>query len=417
MFKSIEKGVGFKHSIRDFFKQVTAGAVGAGFLAAIFGVSAGLAYTGYANNYGGMTPDQIGAWVTSVFFISGLFAIFYPLYYRKPVNFANSIPGAALFTSMMVNFSLEELMAGGLISGILLVILGLTGQVKRVMKYVPVPIVMAMIAGVFMKFGVNIVNPLTTAPIAVILMVAAYFICSKWLPKVPGVIASLIVGFLYFIITGLKMPALSLSFQLPTLIMPKLFSPNILRVILTYSIPLTILIIGAENAQAYGVLVAEKYDAPLNSMTLWSGIGGIVSSFFCLHNTNVAGPMTAICASPDVGEKDSRWTASVIQGILWVLVGPVFASFASFFSGLPSFFYNAIVGLAILKVLINALSTAFGSPKFRFSSAFALVIGISGLSLLGISAPFWSLVGGMIIYLCFERVKSTDNPQLSEEKQ
>ncbi len=400
--ESLEKGKGFKNGLTDFMSQVSSSSISAGVVAGIFSFSAGLVYIGSANE-AGIDPEVIKSWVTSVYVISGIFGILYPMYFRKPINFSNSIPGAAVFTAMSLNFTIEELMAGGLISGLILVILGLSGKVKKIMEYIPVPIVMGMISGAFLKFGINMAAPLATVPAAVILMIAAYFICSKMLPKIPGVLAAILVGVVYLIVTGVEFPVMDIQFRLPTFIVPDIFSSSILSVILTYSIPLTVLVIGAENAQAYGVLVSEKYDPPLNSMTFWSGIGGMLSSFFVLHNSNIAGPMTAICASPDTGKWESRWTGSVVQAIVVIAGGFFYASIVTFFQELPSYFLNIIVGLAILKVFISSFEGAFRDHKYIFSTIITFLVGASGIKILGITAPFWALVFGTSVYLFFER--------------
>ena len=44
-----------------------------------------------------------------------------------------------------------------LATGVLMLLLGLSGWVRRAMDAVPMPIVMAMVAGVFLRFGVDLV--------------------------------------------------------------------------------------------------------------------------------------------------------------------------------------------------------------------------------------------------------------------
>ena len=58
--------------------------------------------------------------------------------------------------------------------------------------------------------------------------------------------------------------------------------------IISFSIPFAIMVVGAEM-QAIGVMMGQGYKVPINGMTIASGIGGIVSPLFGLHNTNIAG--------------------------------------------------------------------------------------------------------------------------------
>jgi benzoate membrane transport protein len=56
----------------------------------------------------------------------------------------------------------------------------------------------------------------------------------------------------------------------------------------------------------------------------------------------------------------------------------------------------------MIGVLLSAFEQAFSSRKFRYGAFFALVVAMSGITLLKISAPFWSLVIGVIVSLIME---------------
>ena len=73
--------------------------------------------------------------------------------------------------------------------------------------------------------------------------------------------------------------------MIPQLIMP-VFS---LKAILSIAIPLALLIICSENAQATGVLMAQGYKPPNNAMAIYGSIVGLIASFFGGHATNIAG--------------------------------------------------------------------------------------------------------------------------------
>ena len=126
-------------------------------------------------------------------------------------------------------------------------------------------------------------------------------------------------------------------------------------------------------------------------MTIISGIGGILTSMFGGHNANIAGPMTAICSSEEAGEdKEKRYAASVLNGIIFGLFG-VFASLAlAFVKGLPGALVGIVAGLAMINVLYGAFHIGFGTNKFRLGSFFALCIALSGVTLFKISSPFWA---------------------------
>ena len=305
-------------------------------------------------------------------------------------------------------YSIAEAAAGSVASGILLIVLAATGLMNKVVKLLPTPVVMGMVGGAFFSMSMNAVTPLGSEPVLGILALVVFFLCKKFIPKFPAVLAVLIIGVFYYVATGFSLPAFAPEFLFPSIILPAL-TPNFPMVFLSLTIPLTALVLGAENAQAYGALRAENYDPSLNTMTAISGVGGIFGGFFAQCNCNMAGPVTAICASPEAGKKEGRWTASVLFDLLWVVVAPFYPSLVSFFTGFPSVFVYLVTGLAMLGVFQGAVKDAFADPKHCTSATFSLLTAASGISILGISAPFWALVVGDLIYWGFENVSNKES--------
>ncbi|MDQ7863896.1 benzoate/H(+) symporter BenE family transporter [Peribacillus frigoritolerans] len=64
-------------------------------------------------------------------------------------------------------------------------------------------------------------------------------------------------------------------------VVPQLVTPSFnIDAVISMGIPLALLVIGAENAQAIGVSNTQGYKPPVNEMTILSGIGGVITSFF-----------------------------------------------------------------------------------------------------------------------------------------
>lgn len=185
------------------------------------------------------------------------------------------------------------------------------------------------------------------------------------------------------------------EFMGPIFYMPE-FS---LSAFIAISIPVAILVVGAENAQAIGVLMSEGYNPPVKTMTVFSGIGGMVACFFGGHNANIAGPMTAICSSDAAGpDKSKRYVASMINGILCLTFGALVCYAISFIKLVPTALVSTIAGLAMINVLLQSLQQAFNpGARFQVGAFIAFAIALSGVNLWNISAPFWSLVGGVLV--------------------
>ena len=322
------------------------------------------------------------------------------LYYKQPVTGAYSIPGAVLVVGALQGFTFAEMIGAYLAAGLIVLILGLTGVVRKVITWIPFPIVMAMIAGALIRFGIGVVDSLLTAPIIVGAAIVGYVLLSRFIKAVPGVLGALVIGGIAAAVTG-SFGAIEGDFGL---IAPELVAPAFnIGAILAVGVPLALLVIGAENTQAMGVLMAERYRPPFNAMTIVSGIGGLLAPLFGGHNANIAGPMTAICSSDQAGEnKDGRYAATVVNGILFGLFG-IFAGIAvALVTALPAELTATLAGLAMIGVLLSAFQSSFSEKRFQLGAFVALVIAMSGVTLFGISAPFWALVGGVLASLLLE---------------
>lgn len=395
-----ERGPGFAAGLRELGAKLNVNTVTAGVVATIFGCTGPALIILSAAQNGKLTDAQAISWLFSVYFFGGLIGIILGLYYKMPINGAWSIPGAVMLAVALPLFSFNEAVGSYLIAGILVLLLGVTGLIGKAMRWIPLPIVMGMIAGALIRFGTGIVSSTEQAPIIGGAGLLAYFIGHRVTKKVSPILWALVVGIVVAVAIGqFKFSDVKVAWVLPQIFVPG-FS---VEALFAMAIPLAVLVIGAENAQAYGVLIAEGYKAPINAMTVISGIGGIITSFFGGHNANIAGPMTAICSSGEAGpDKSGRYAASVVNGVLFGAFGLFASAAVPFVKAMPPQLVNVLAGLAMIGVLLSAFELAFSSKKFRIGAFFALVIAMSGITVLKISAPFWALVVPVVISLLVE---------------
>lgn len=397
----IEKAPGFKSGLADFGKYTNAKTVTAGLVAAIFGCTGPALITITAGTSAGYSTEQIASWLFAIYLFGGLISIVMAFAYKQPIAGAWSIPGATMLGTALVGFTFNEAGAAFIIAGILVLLLGISGLIGKVMRWIPLPIVMGMITGAMLRFGTGVISSTKDAPIIGFAAIIGFFIVPRLIKKFPPVLAALILGIIAVLATnGFNAEEGGVRYIPPQFVVPHFNAATILSV----SLPLAVLVIGAENAQATGVLFAQGYKPPINAMTIISGIGGIVTGFFGGHNANIAGPMTAICSSEEAGDnKEGRYAASIWNGIFFGGFGLI-ASFAiTFIKAIPSSMINVIAGLAMINVLLNALQEAFGPKRFKVGAFFALVIAMSGITIFKIGAAFWALVGGVIISFICER--------------
>ncbi len=347
-----------------------------------------------------LAPEIIESWVFSTYFFGALVGIVLALGYRIPIVGAWSIPGCFAVTQVIAGYTMEQAVGAFLISGIIVLLLGLTGFIQKIVKYIPSQIMSAMVAGVLFGWAQKIIGAFQSEFIICVAGVIGYWVSAKLLKKVPPVLGTFIFGLVAtFAIKGVDFSQVTFGVAKPIIFMPSFSAQSIMSI----SIPLALLIIGAENMQAIGVLTSEGYNPPINVMTIFSGIGGLIAPWTGGHNANIAGPMTAFCSDKSAGPKEKRYVAAVWNGILFGALGLFAPASLSLLNILPVELINLLVGLVLMGIIIGALNSSFGTKRFQKGAFFSFVIALSGLTVLGIGSAFWALLIGTLVSLLLEK--------------
>jgi benzoate membrane transport protein len=167
-------------------------------------------------------------------------------------------------------------------------------------------------------------------------------------------------------------------------------------------IPLALTVVAIQNAQGIAILRNMGYEPPFNAITVASGVGSILVAPFGSQSVCLAGPMTGIVTSANIGPAESRYAAALVTGLLWMLFGLLAPMATAMSRILPPSLIDLLAGLALLQVLGSSFAAAFGA-NFRMGALFTFLITTSGVQLFTIGAPFWGLVGGSLISLLLER--------------
>ncbi|KAB3529693.1 benzoate/H(+) symporter BenE family transporter [Alkaliphilus serpentinus] len=384
----------------DFSQIINIKNISAGLVAGIFGCTGpALLIINAAQNLK-LSKFETSSWLFAIYFFGGIIGIVLSTKYKIPISGAYTIAGSVLLLNNVSNYNYNELTGAFLVSGLTIFIIGISGLKAKILKYIPLPIVMAMIGGSLTRFGIGIVNSAKELPLLGAITLATFLIAPKFTKRVPPVLFALIIGMITSVIMQtVYLSNLSLNLALPVIVQPK-FNIN---AIFSIAIPLSILILGSENAQAIGILFSQGYKPPVNAMTVASGLGGIAASLFGGHAANIAGPMTAIFSSEEAGNSHTdRYKASIINGIIFVVFG-IFSSVAlGFVTAFPRALMNIIAGLSMIGVLKRSYKDAFSVEMFSNGAFFSFIIALSNIQILNISAPLWALFVGVMISLVSE---------------
>lgn len=381
------------------------------FIAFLFAASAPVAIILSAGSRGGLSESDIASWIFAAFAINGALTIVMSWAFRQPLAFFWTIPGTVLVGNALQTLTLAEVVGAYILTGLLLVVLGLTGWVRRVMDRLPLPIVMGMVAGVFVQFGLDWIRAFETAFVLVAAMTATFFSLSA-MPRLarymPPMIGVLVVGVVVLFWSTGAQEGLRGFRPDAVLAAPSFYMPRFtLAAAVELVVPLAITVIAAQNAQGIVILRQAGHEPPVNAVTTACGAASLVTAVFGSVSTCLTGPSNAILVSS--GQRGWHWLAAVILGVL----GMLFGIFAPLVTGLllatPVAFVATLAALALLRTLQGAFQTAF-DQRLPLGALVAFLITLAGLPLLNIGAPFWALVFGLIVSLMLERDRLRASP-------
>lgn len=372
-----------------------------GFIGWLFAVTAPLAIILTVGSKGGLAEAEIASWVFGVFFINGLITILFCWLYRQPLSFFWTIPGTVLVGQSLTHLSFHEVVGAYYLTSLLMLVLGATGWVKRAMQLVPLPIVMGMVAGVFLRFGLDLVHAVFADTAIVAPMVVTWLVLSA-LPqfgaRCPPIIGALLVGVLATILLGRFDAAAPLQFQLirPVLQQPSWSAAAMVELV----VPLAITVLVVQNGQGFAVLRTAGHNPPINAVTVACGVGAALNALIGGISTCLTGPTNAIIVGS--GERERHYVAGIVVGLLAVMFGLFAPTFTRLLLSAPKTFVAALAGLAMLRVLQAAFVTAFAA-RFSLGALTAFLVTVADVALLNVGAAFWGLIAGLVVSALLER--------------
>lgn len=370
-----------------------------GLIGLIFAATGPVAVILAVGTQGGLSRAEIASWVFGVFLFNGILTVLMCWLYRQPLAFFWTIPGTVLVGPALGHLSFAEVVGAFFATGALILVLGLTGWVRRVMGSIPLPIVMAMVAGVFLRFGIDLVHALGDVVVAVP-MVVVFLLLSAWTSlgrRIPPILAALVVGAVAVAVSGRFDPGpISGGITVPVPQVPQWSVQSMIELV----VPLAITVLVVQNGQGIAVLRSAGHAAPVNAVTLACGAWSLLAATVGSVSTCLTGPTNALLVAS--GERSRQYTAGICCGLLAIVFGLFAQQFTTLMLAAPPAYVAALAGLAMLRVLQSSFVTAFGS-RFTLGALVTFVVTVSDVSLLNIGSAFWGLVTGLFVSLLLER--------------
>lgn len=378
------------------FKDLSLSAIIAGFVTVLVGFTSSAVIVFQAAEASGANAAEVASWMWALGLGMGLTCIVLSLRYRVPIVTAWSTPGAAMLITGAAGVPMSEAIGAFVVSAALITVAGFSGVFERAIKRIPVSLAAGMLAGVLLRFGLNVFVALQAQFLLVVSMCAVYLLARRLLPRY-AIILALAAGLVVALLHGqLHFGDVRLELATPVFTLPSFSFAALVGI----ALPLFVVTMASQNVPGVAVIRASGYDVPVSPLVGWTGLTTLLLAPFGAYALNLAAITAAICMGREAHEDPSRrYMAAVSAGVFYLLIGAFGATVGAVFSALPKELVLAIAGLALLGTIGNGLAVALREDSDREPALITFLVTASGVTLAGVGSAFWGLVAGVIALL------------------
>lgn len=376
---------------RPWWRDLSLPALVAGFITVLVGFASSAVIVFQAAQAVGADQREIASWMWALGLGMGVTCIGLSLRYRIPVVTAWSTPGAAMLVVGAGGVGLAEAIGAFLLAAVLGALLGFSGIFAKVMQRVPMALAAGMLAGVLLRFGLDVFVSMGSQFGMGVAMFATWLVGRRWLPRY-AVILTLAVGIAVAVAQGqLHLQGVTLQLAVPVWTTPQLSWAAVASV----ALPLFVVTMASQNIPGVAVIRASGYQAPISPVIGWIGVVNAALAPFGAFALNLAAITAAICMGREAHEDPARrYTAAMAAGGFYLLVGLFGATVAAVFAAFPKELIACVAGIALFGTIGNSLASALAVERDREAALVTFLVTASGLALGGIGSAFWGLVAG-----------------------
>ncbi len=385
---------------RALWKDLSLPAVVAGFVTVLVGFASSAVIVFQAARGLGASQAEIGSWMWALGVGMGATCIGLSLRYRVPVVTAWSTPGAAMLIGSGAGVPLSDAIGAFVLAAVLGAAAGFSGVFERAMRRIPVSLASGMLAGVLLRFGLDLFVAMQTQAALALTMFAVYLVGRRRFPRY-AVIATLLAGLAVAAGGGLMhWEQVHLELARPVFVAPSLSWGAVFGI----ALPLFVVTMASQNVPGVAVIRASGYQVPVSPTIGWIGVVNTVLAPFGAYALNLAAITAAICMGREAHEDPARrYVAAVSAGGFYLLIGLFGATVAALFAAFPRELVMAVAGIALLGTIGGSLATALREDLEREPALVTFLATASGLTLFGIGSAFWGLLAGAATLLVLRR--------------
>ena len=373
-------------------------AVFAGFITFLIGISVSSVLVIQAAQLLGANTAQISSWFWALGLSIGLSGLILSWKFKYPVATSWSTAGLALIIATGSGYSLNEAVAAFMICGIITAALGFFGAFERILSFIPQSLTSAMLAGVLLKFGIDVFSKLETHWGFIFTLLATYIVLKKALPRY-CIVITVIIGFVICLLfMQFEIPPLNLSLTQPVWVTPD-FS---LQSLLGLAIPLFIINMASQYLPGIAMIKSYGYQPHVRQLVGWTGIAQAFLAPFGAFATNIAAISAAVSLDDQAHPNpQKRYIAGMSCGVFYILMGLFASTLTTLLISFPSVFIVALAGIALFATIGHNISIAFQQVDEREAALMTFLFSASGVQFFGIGSAFWGLLFGYAVYRIF----------------
>lgn len=346
----------------------------------------------------GLSSSQTSSWILAAYGLPSVVSLVLARVYRLPLLMTGNVFIFIFVLLLGAEMRWAELVGAAMLAGVVVLALGITGLTDRLAAFLPSPIVFGLLAGAVLPFVANFFTRLGDATLLVGTTFVTYVLVRAFIPRIPAILPALIVGAVIAVLTGATGPAPTPAWPVPSLTRPELT----FRGVLTATPVMVVLISLQANVPSVVFLRGQRYRPPERTVAITSGIGTALGSVFGPMGVSLSLPATALVAGPDAGASSIRHRAAYVAAAIGVVIALLAGFAAELTAVIPTALLAAVVGLAVIGILIHAIQE-IGRGPLLLGPGLAFAISVSELQLLGLGRFFWALAIGLATSLLLER--------------
>lgn len=399
--------------VQDYFPAVLAGLV-----AVLISYAGPLLLVIQAAQAGRLSAEQAASWVWAISVGAGLCSLLMSWRNKIPVVCAWNTPGAALLAAGLVTLPYDQAIGAYVLAAALMVLVGVTGVFERFMASIPKSLCAAMLAGILLRFGMDVFKASQSDIAGSTWLVGALFagyLLFKRRSARYAIPCTLVLGVLLWrtlgwgdagaadagVVGADAAAGVHLGWTVPVWTTPA-FS---LGAAISTALPLALLCLTSQQVPGVAVMRAAHYEAPTSQLVTGTGLASLLLAPFGAHGINLAAITAAICTGPEAHQAPSkRWVAGAACGVFYLALGSFAGIITYTFSLLPASLVASVAGLALLGAIQSGLVNALTEVSEREAALVTFIVTASNVNALGLGSACWGIVLGLLTHLAL-RVK------------